>query len=209
MRGVGLAGVDVTGGDGVGSLLGRGRYVWVRDSHATGRGSGGDEVGGLVGRTWYSVRRSYAAVDVSGAELVGGLVGHQILNDLVSSYATGDVSGTNAVGGLVGAASDVFQTIVASYATGNVSGRGARLSESSAGLIVCDGADNSAGGGVGGLAGSSCGVIRASYPNRRRRPADGSPHRLHVQLQPPRDLLLRHPLHQEASGRILGPLGHS
>ena len=174
IRGVGLVGVDVTGSDGVGSLLGHGVYATVIDSYATGRVSGQDEVGGLVGRTWGRVLRSYAAVNVSGADAVGGLVGHQILNDLDSSYATGNVEGTDAVGGLVGAVSDTFQTIVASYATGDVSGGGARLSESDSGFIICDSLSSfttsgpvetatNSGGGVGGLVGSSCGVIRVSY----------------------------------------------
>ena len=102
IRGVGLVGVDVTGGNGVGGLLGRGVYASVRESHATGSVSGDDEVGGLVGRTWDLLEHNSAAVDVSGAQLVGGLVGHQILNDLIGSYATGSVSGTDAVGGLPG-----------------------------------------------------------------------------------------------------------
>ena len=174
MRGVGLTGVDVTGGDRVGSLLGHGVYGSVIDSSATGSVSGQDEVGGLVGRTWGRVLRSYAAVTVSGADAVGGLVGHQLLNNLDSSYATGNVEGMNAVGGLVGAVSDRYQVILASYATGDVSGGGARLSESDSGFIICDGlgffttfgpveTPTSSGGGVGGLVGSSCGVIEASY----------------------------------------------
>ena len=174
MRGVGLTGVDVTGDDRVGSLLGHSVYATVIDSSATGRVSGQDEVGGLVGRTWGRVRHSYAAVNVSGADAVGGLVGHQLLNDLDSSYATGNVEGMNAVGGLVGAVSDRYQVIWASYATGDVSGGGARLSESDSGFIICDGlgffttfgpveTPTSSGGGVGGLVGSSCGVIEASY----------------------------------------------
>ena len=73
-----------------------------------------------------------------------------------------------AVGGLAGATSDFFQLIQASYATGNVSGQGARLSPSDSGFIVCgflgsDSAETSTGGGVGGLVGSSCGIIEASY----------------------------------------------
>ena len=47
--GVILAGVDVTGRDAVGSLLGDGVYGSVVDNHATGQVSGQDEVGGLVG----------------------------------------------------------------------------------------------------------------------------------------------------------------
>ena len=43
--------------------------------------------------------------------------------------------------------------------------------------------------------------------HRRRRPADGPPHRLDIQLQPPSDLLLRHTLHHMQVAD-LGPLGH-
>ena len=174
IRGVGLVGVDVIGRDGVGAVLGRGVYTVVLRSHATGRVSGRDEVGGLVGRSWGGLWYSYAAVDVSGEDAVGGLVGHEILNNVVASYATGDVAGLYAVGGLAGAASEYSQLILASYATGNVAGRGARLLESDEGFIVCGflgaftasgpvAADTSSGGGVGGLVGSSCGDIEASY----------------------------------------------
>ena len=104
ISGVTIAGTDVTGRDAVGSLLGAGVYATVIDNHATGSVSGqGDEVGGLVGRTWGTVWYSSAAVNVSGKDAVGGLVGHQTLNDTIASYATGNVSGMNAVGGLIGA----------------------------------------------------------------------------------------------------------
>ena len=145
IRGVILAGVDVTGRDAVGSLLGDGVYGSVVDNHATGQVSGQDEVGGLVGRTWGTVWYSSAAINVSGNDAVGGLVGHQILNDTVASYSTG-----------------------------NVSGSGSRLTDSDSGFIICDlvGAlsltgpvetTTSTGGGVGGLVGSSCGYIQVSY----------------------------------------------
>ena len=174
ISGVTLAGADVTGRDAVGSLLGDGVYATVIDNHATGQVSGEDEVGGLVGRTWGSVWYSSAAVNVSGNDAVGGLVGHQTLNDTIASYATGNVEGMDAVGGLVGAVSDVTQVIEASYATGNVSGRGARLTDSDSGFIICDlvggftvsgpaETTTSTGGGVGGLVGSSCGYIQVSY----------------------------------------------
>ncbi len=45
------------------------------------------------------------------------------------------------------------------------------------------------------------------HPHRRRRPADGPPHRLDIQLQPTGDLLLRHTLHQMQVAD-LDPLGH-
>ena len=168
IRGVGLANVNVTGNDAVGSLVGHSTYLGVVGSHASGRVTGSDRVGGLVGESSGNVIDSYAAVRVSGDEAVGGLVGHHILNRIETSYATGHVSGMFAVGGLVGATGDFQQLIEASYATGNVSGVGARLSSSASGFIVCGvvdttSAQTSSGGGVGGLAGHSCGIIEASY----------------------------------------------
>ena len=165
---VGLIKVDVTGRDAVGSLLGRTQYGVVIGSHASGRVAGVDQVGGLVGESWGNLIDTYTAVDVSGNQAVGGLVGHHLLNRIATSYATGSVSGTYAVGGLAGATSDFFQLIQASYATGNVSGQGARLSPSDSGFIVCgfldgDSSETSGGGGIGGLVGSSCGIIEASY----------------------------------------------
>ena len=160
---IGVVGADVTGQDGAGALLGRGIYVAVRNSHATGEVTGRNEVGGLVGASSGPVVDSYAAVRVSGTDGVGGLVGHQFLNRIVASYATGNVSGTNAVGGLVGAVSHFSQLIQASYATGGVSGTGAQLTDSDSGFIMCSFEGTSSGGGVGGLVGSSCGDIEASY----------------------------------------------
>ena len=46
---IGVVGADVTGQDGAGALLGRGIYVAVINSHATGEVTGRNEVGGLVG----------------------------------------------------------------------------------------------------------------------------------------------------------------
>ena len=158
-----MVGADVTGQDGAGALLGRGIYVAVINSHATGEVTGRNEVGGLVGASSGPVVDSYAAVRVSGTDGVGGLVGHQFLNRIVSSFATGNVSGTDAVGGLVGAVSEFRQYIQASYATGGVSGTGAQLTDSDSGFIMCSFEGTSTGGGVGGLVGSSCGDIEASY----------------------------------------------
>ena len=49
---------------------------------------------------------------------------------------------------------------------------------------------------------------RRRHLHRWRRPADGPPHRLDIQLQPPSDLLLRHTLHHMQVAD-LGPLGTS
>ncbi len=165
---VGVLNADVTGHDGVGSLVGQSIFMTVRASYATGSVSGNDRVGGLVGESAGHLVDSYSAVEVSGVEAVGGLVGHHLRNRIEASYATGAVSGSHAVGGLVGAASDPLHLIQASYATGPVSGTGSRLSDADTGFIFCgllggQDLERSGGGGVGGLVGSSCGTIKTSY----------------------------------------------
>ena len=153
-----LIGVDISGRDKVGSLVGRADDSETRRSHASGRVAGRDRVGGLVGDSDSGVWESYAAVKVSGRNSVGGLIGSQAITKAVnlvnhsrigSCYATGDVSGANAVGGLVGSSGT---SIWAAYATGNVSGTGSRQR----GASECE----LGGGGVGGLVGNAC------YPRR-------------------------------------------
>ena len=162
---VGLTDVDITGNDRVGGLVGRFSNYGVtpaggvRTSHVTGRVSGRDSVGGLVGSSNFPIRHCYAAARVSGNRSVGGLIGSIGLSGVHSSFATGAVSGTSSVGGLVGA---TWTAIVASYATGAVSGEG--------GLRIpfyC------ADGGVGGLLGEACGrsAVGASYATGRVRAA--------------------------------------
>ena len=149
---VGLIGVNITGRDQVGSLIGRAVKSETRRAHASGRVAGRDQVGGLVGDSEGGVWESYAAVQVAGRNSVGGLVGNQsattaFINPswIAISYATGDVTGTNAVGGLVGSSAN---RIITTYATGNVSGTGSRGS----GASECE----LGGGGVGGLVGNAC-----------------------------------------------------
>ena len=153
-----LIGVDISGRDKVGSLVGRADGSETRGSHASGRVAGRDRVGGLVGDSESGVWQSYAAVKVSGRNSVGGLIGSQsttkVLNFVSHSrigvcYATGDVSGANAVGGLVGSSGVSIRAV---YATGNVSGTGSRQM----GASECE----LGGGGVGGLVGNAC------YPRR-------------------------------------------
>ena len=151
IRDVGLVGVDVTGGDRVGSLAGQVTSANIERSYATGRVTGAEDVGGLVGWTGGLVLDSYTSVRVSGVEAVGGLVGTQDDSRINASYATGLVSGTDAVGGLVG---NAFGLVQASYATGSVSGQGTRP----AGRWPCWET-----GGVGGLAGNACSEIEDSY----------------------------------------------
>ena len=160
---VGLTKVDVTGNDRVGGLAGMFSNPGItpdggiRTSYVTGRVSGRDDVGGLVGFSHFPVRHCYAAARVSGSRSVGGLIGGLSLSEVHSSFATGAVSGSTSVGGLVGG---TWSEIVASYATGTVSGVGGLRYP-----LYC------ADGGVGGLLGEACGrsAVGASYATGRVR----------------------------------------
>ena len=90
---------------------------------AIGVVTGGAGVGGLVGRNEGPLSGSSASVDVSAvADRVGGLVGRLHRSSVTASYATGSVSGQYRVGGLVG---DSFRSTVSfSYSTGSSDGRG-------------------------------------------------------------------------------------
>ncbi|BBM88840.1 hypothetical protein COTS27_00527 [Spirochaetota bacterium] len=110
----GLVGVNIGDNSGGSSV--------ISNSYATGRVSGYNTVGGLVGWNYGStVSQSYATGAVSGHAGVGGLVGGNDSNATITdAYATGTVSGANDVGGLVGKNDD--GSITNAYVTGNVSG---------------------------------------------------------------------------------------
>ena len=79
----------------------------------------GDAVGGLVGENNGTVSGSYSTSSVSGDNQVGGLVGFSFYDGIISdSFATGEVRGHSAVGGLVG---DNYGNITNSYSIGEVS----------------------------------------------------------------------------------------
>ena len=140
---VGLERVNVTGRDWVGGLAGYAfQFVRFNRSYATGRVSGNERVGGLVGGGAPRVSHCYATVRVSGTgAAIGGLVG--FAGRVHFSYATGLVSGKDGVGGLAGFA---FYAVESSYSTGRVSGQGSDGSRSHCGPF----------GGVGGLIGHAC-----------------------------------------------------
>ena len=130
----------MTGGHGVGGVVGK---LWngrVGGSHASGRVAGAAHVGGLVGWAWHYgvVSASHAAVRVTGEHSAGGLAGVSF-GAIRASYATGRVSGgpipdadsepadcrnlyASRIGGIGGLVGHACGSIVASYATGTVAG---------------------------------------------------------------------------------------
>ncbi|ACV12247.1 GLUG domain protein [Halorhabdus utahensis DSM 12940] len=76
----------------------------IRETYATGAVDGGNNVGGLVGKSVNDlVTESYAIGSVNGSASVGGLVGNNTgsIAKVNNSYAAGSVTGDSA-GGLVG-----------------------------------------------------------------------------------------------------------
>jgi filamentous hemagglutinin family protein len=110
----------VSGGYGVGGLVGQQQSGSISDAYATGAVSGPEAVGGLVGeQDSASIADAYATGAVGNGSELGGLVGYQGGGSITDAYATGAVSGTQYVGGLVGQSGGA---ITDAYATGAVSG---------------------------------------------------------------------------------------
>ncbi len=130
----------VTGTYYVGGLVGLNYEGSISQSYSTAVVSGHDRVGGIVGENVGSITTSNVACTVTGDSTVGGLVG---LNrgSMRKSYFAGTVSGDQDVGGLVGT-NDYNATIADCNSRGAVSGDYYR---------------------VGGLAGSSFGLISGCY----------------------------------------------
>ncbi len=95
--------------------------------------------GGLVGFASAMIRRSYSTCDVSGGDWVGGLVGRADSgSSVVECFATGEVTGTSSiVGGLAGAQEGIISRC---YATGNATGLEGSFG-SVAGLVGRQGGD--------------------------------------------------------------------
>jgi hypothetical protein len=115
---IGLVNAIVTGQHWVGGLVGVNIEGTVYNSYSTGKVTGDDNVGGLVGSNSGIVSNSYSTGNVAGQGWVGGLVGY---NDgtVYNSYSTGKVTGREHVGGLMGAN---HRPLTNSYSTGSVSG---------------------------------------------------------------------------------------
>lgn len=108
---IGVVNVTVTGDSLVGSLVGFLYEGSVHDSYSIGSVTGGNDVGGLVGRSSHGsyISNCYSNASVYGNECVGGLLGSNrdglmggIVSSLIYSYSSGSVIGERFVGGLVG-----------------------------------------------------------------------------------------------------------
>lgn len=122
---LGLVNVDITGDWNVGALSGEHSSGEIFKVYSTGKVSGGNLVGGLIGGlNSYSysnavVSRSYSSANVYGEANVGGFVGVDMGTTITNCYASGSVSADNTVGGFVGSANGVISN---SYSSGLVLG---------------------------------------------------------------------------------------
>ena len=124
---LGVTGVNITGQNFTGALVGKLAAATVTNCHSTGSLIGHIDSGGLVGENaaGSSIVKCYSKVAVtasgSGAERLGGLVGVNRAQTNYS-YSTGNVTAGsyNYIGGLVGR--NINASISNCYSTGNVTG---------------------------------------------------------------------------------------
>ena len=151
IRNLGIEGGSVTGGYGVGGLVGHSEDGTISGSYATGNATGGRYAGGLVGHSEDgTISGCYATgmVEAEGnSSRAGGLVGHSEDGTISGCYATGTATATSNdtgaayAGGLVGSSSSSYgsnsnSTISGCYATGNATTTGIISNSTGAGGLV-------------------------------------------------------------------------
>jgi hypothetical protein len=154
--------VNVTGDEGVGSLVAYNRGI-VSNSYVDSSVTGDLDVGSLVGVNGGTVNNSYSSGSVTGGNSIGGLMGKNE-GTVSDSYSIGTVNGNDFVGGLAGKNEG---TVSNSYSIGTVAGNdfvgdlvgvnGGTVSNSYTSGTV-DGSDF-----VGGLVGRNEGVVSKCY----------------------------------------------
>lgn len=130
---LGMSNVNITGQSYVGGLVGfADNDSHIVNSYATGKISGKDGVGGLIGSVFdVIISNSYTNVEISSDNWnVGGLMGRASGSYISNSYSLGSVVGYGQVGGLIGHITD-DTTVSDSFSTGSVMGNQA----STGGLI--------------------------------------------------------------------------
>ena len=126
IKNVGLEGVDITGKNYTGGLLGLSYpgATTVANSYTTGNVKGNIAVGGLVGRASGGAiitNSHYTSGTVTGDMAVGSLIGSLTGGSkIINSYSTGSASGAHMIGGLAGVSNG--GSLINSYATGIIAG---------------------------------------------------------------------------------------
>ncbi len=117
---LGVKSAVVTGYNNVGALAGCNEYLGrIEDCYTTGRVTGHNRVGGLVGRCGL-LKYCRSACTVTGNTQIGGLAGYIAYAPMQACCATGMVTGSTSTGGLLGHNKD--GDIEFCYARGAVAG---------------------------------------------------------------------------------------
>ena len=120
---LGLENISISGQDYTGGLVGTNYNSVISECYTTGKVSGTNKVGGLVGLNDVSstINNSFATGPVSSSSNdAGGLVGINDNSTISNSFATAAVNGSEKVGGLVG--NNTSSNTQNCYATGTVNG---------------------------------------------------------------------------------------
>lgn len=137
----------------------------VRDLCIQGEVSPGgskNEIGGLVGRNEGLIRNCYFSGRVSGSDCVGGLVGSNFVTGIIEDCsAEGTISGDHFVGGIAGENYGVTRSCVSRASVNTASRQNeVELSDITVDTLTGTEAANTA-TDIGGIAGISSGVIRS------------------------------------------------
>jgi hypothetical protein len=157
---------SVTGSSNVGGLTGDNSASLLRNCSADGAVIGNLHVGGLVGeQSQGSIVNCYSRCFVKGYSITGGLLGYGDTCSISSSFASGAVTAFNGVGGLLGSAYQA--TVENCFATGAATGfeQVGGLVGSNGGQIACCFAVGRVTGTelVGGVVGSNDTTVTACY----------------------------------------------
>ena len=99
----------VSGSEDVGGLVGSSSLEsCLVECQAQVQVTGGENIGGMVGRSAGTLIRCEAHADVNGQQNVGGLVGVNSRGRIIECRATGIVTGGDIVGGLIGESRKTF-----------------------------------------------------------------------------------------------------
>ena len=121
IQNVGVVDSYISGDENVGGVCGY-NYGTIKNCYNTGDVSGSNSVGGVCGYNYYGrIRNCYNTGEVSGSDYVGGVCGWNSYDTIENCWNIGSVSGDENVGGVCGRNDDIG-TIENCYNTGNVSG---------------------------------------------------------------------------------------
>jgi hypothetical protein len=127
---LGITNCNITGSGAVGAINGQHWKITVTNCYSSGSVSGGNEIGGLIGRadSQTLISNCYTSCDVtSTGSFSGAFIGAlDYYSEINNCYASGDINGVDNVGGFVGrqSASSKFYYC---YTSGDITGTGSNV----------------------------------------------------------------------------------